>query len=125
MIPAAIFLEAWQRNADFSWALHKIHCADLEDYERRIVELTCHTSRERLEEFIWELTAESPTPRCRAQIPLKIAQLSQLLAISLPHLNTLFQHLEDDGILRRIDGWLLIPNRNLLWRSNTHPRDRR
>ena len=78
-----------------------------------ISERSCLSGRQRLEKFLLRLVyAQNRVDRqapVKIQMNLKNWELAQLLAITPQHLCRLIKQLENEGILMRNNGWLILP----------------
>lgn len=111
-IPAATFLDLLATNIQFAAFIQQ--ALGREAYEQIIpmVELGCCSARYRLERFLWELASEFQQPGAQAEVclrmPLKNWEVAQLLAITPAYLCRLLNQLEEERVLRRKNGLLII-----------------
>ena len=71
------------------------------------------SGRQRLEKFLWELVQAQdgvdPKGPTKIQMILKNWEVAQLLFFTPQHFCSLMRQLEGEGIVKRKDGWLIIP----------------
>lgn len=122
MIPASTFLDLLA--TDIKFAAFSQQALGREAYEQitPMVELGCCSARYRLERFLWELASEFRQPGGQAEVclrmPLKNWEVAQLLAITPAYLCRLLNQLEEEKILRRKNGLLIIPDLQKLWHDS-------
>jgi len=84
-----------------------------------IGERSCLSGRQRLEKFLWEVVEmqdgiDHQRP-IKIQMVLKNWELAQLLALTPQHLCRLVKQLENEGVVMRKKGWLILPDPMKLW----------
>lgn len=109
---------------DIRFACFSQQALSREVYEQitPMVELGCCSARHRLERFLWDLASEfrhPVSPEVRLRMPLKNWEVAQLLAITPAYLSRLLNQLEEEGILHRKNGLLVIPEPQRLWHDST------
>lgn len=116
-------------DLSFSWQLHQMHSSEVYSQTIRFAEMGGLRARKRLRQLLWEFAANQATQErpgagrdIRLEIPLKHWELAQLLAITPVYLSRLLQQMEEEGLIRRSKGWLIIPRIGALW--NEIPRRR-
>ena len=86
-----------------------------------ISEQSCLSGRQRLEKFLWEVVQMQngivPQRPIKIQMVLKNWEVAQLLALTPQHLCRLVKQLENEGIVMRKNGWLILSDPKRLWRS--------
>ena len=85
-----------------------------------ISEQSCLSGRQRLEKFLWKLAqaqngGDQQRP-IKIRMILKNWEVAQLLALTPQHLCRLVKQLENEGIVMRKNGWLILPDPKRLWR---------
>jgi CRP/FNR family transcriptional regulator len=113
------FRHLMKTNPEFSWQVHLMHSREVYDQMAGMVKLACLSARQRLEHFLWESIsaqdgAEPHTP-IWLQSPLKHLEIAQLIVVTPEHLSRLLKELEQDGLLRRQKGWVIIQDPRKLW----------
>ncbi|MDQ3009630.1 MAG: helix-turn-helix domain-containing protein, partial [Acidobacteriota bacterium] len=83
---------------------------------QRVVELRCRPARLRLEQLLWELVCLNGEDE-PLQLPMKLWELADLIAVTPEYLSRLLVRVERDGLLRRDDGQIVIPAADRLWRG--------
>ncbi len=118
-VAASSFIELIRQNAEMSWQLHKLHCAQHLDLLDRAAELGYLSVRERVEQLLWKLASACElvaTPKgLRMQLPLKYRELAQLITVSPEHLCRVLGVIEKEGLIRREKGWLYLVERDKLY----------
>jgi len=84
------------------------------------IEKSCLSGRRRLEKFLWKLVqtqngSDQKKP-IKIQMILKNWEVAQLLALTPQHLCRLVKQLENEGIVERKNGWLILPDPKKLLR---------
>lgn len=128
-LPLAAYLDWLQTNIEFAWQQHVAQSRELLGQWQQTVDLICASARQRLEQTLWQLAqAQADGQRQRSlrlQLPLQQQELACLLAVTPSHLSRLFNALEDDKLLRREKGWLVLPAPDKLWRNKPDNRQAR
>jgi len=115
-ISAARFLELVNADAEFCRQLLKMLSERVLDDGMRIAALGCMPAKDRLDQFFRELILEQEQATgpdlqkkpMRLQIPLKLKELAQLIAITPEYLSRLLSASEQQGTIRRDKGWLVL-----------------
>ncbi len=85
-----------------------------------IIGKSCLSGRQRLEKFLWKLVqSQHGFDRQRPikiQMILKSWEVAQLLSLTPQHLCRLLKQLENEGVVVRKKGWLILPDPKKLWR---------
>lgn len=119
-IPAAAFCRLLRTNERFATGIRYMQSREAFDNVARITQLGCLPARHRLEHLICLLIGargpQSPGGGVRLEVPLKSWEVAQLIAVTPAYLSRLFNQLERDEILRRVAGWVYIPDPQKLWR---------
>jgi len=108
-------------NVEVSWLINQVLSREIWDHLTYACSLGLESARHRLEQFLWHVMAslnsgETDGP-VRLELPLKQAELARLIAITESYLSRLLKELEEDGLLRRDRGWVIIPDPEKLWHS--------
>ena len=110
------FLQLMHADAEFSRQLLRMFSEEIYSHGTNVAVLGCMPARDRLTRFLRDLAleqghangpAELQKPM-RLQIPLKLKELAQLIAITPEHLSRLLRELEQQDIIRRDKGWLIL-----------------
>jgi len=119
-VPAERLKQVMDTNAQFSQWISMILSRDVYSGMLGISEKCCFSGRQRLRKFLWELVKahdrfdrEGPI---KIQMMLKNWEVAQLLSVSPQHLSRLLKQLENEGIIMRNKGWLILPEPKRLWR---------
>jgi CRP/FNR family transcriptional regulator len=121
-IRANDFFRLLQNNEELSLFIHKAHSHEIYDQVSHCTELVCCSARQRLEHFLWKLTWASDRKdvdrEFRLRLPLKNSEIAQLIGVTKEYLSSLIKELEQDNLVRRDKGWLIICEPHNLWHSN-------
>lgn len=126
-IPADTFRKAMETDREFSLWIAVILSEKLRSSTLSISDQACLSGRERLEKFLWRLVqAKNGSDQQRSvkiQMVLKNWEVAQLLAITPQHLCRLVKQMENEGILIRKKGWLILPEPTRLVHSEMGSQD--
>jgi CRP-like cAMP-binding protein len=119
LIPVDHFLQLLMTNGQVSSDLHHIHAQELFDCFAQIGGLGALSTRDRLLRLIGEVVAaehqSASTGPLRVALPLRYAELARAIVTTRQHLSRVLKHLEDDNLIRRDKGWLVIPDLDRFW----------
>ncbi len=133
-LPVAAYLDRLKTDPDFAWERHAALSRELTNQMQHAADLVCASGRQRLEQVLWQMARELAAPasgppgkaagklagkhlKVRLQLPLQQQELAALIAVTPAHLSRLFNKLEQAGLLRRDDGWVVLPAPDRLWRA--------
>jgi CRP-like cAMP-binding protein len=118
-IPVEHFLELVATNREVSSNLHHVHSQELFECFAQLGGLGALSTRERLLRLIGEVVAaEHPSVEAgvlRVALPLKYTELARAIVTTRQHLSRVLKQLEDENLIRRDKGWLVIPDLNTFW----------
>ncbi len=113
-VPTEELKQAMETNALFSQWVAMIYVREVYSSMINISEKCCFSGRHRLEKFLYELIRvendRDIEKMVKIPIPLKHWELAQLLALTPQHLSRLIRQLENEGIIIRKNGWLILPD---------------
>ena|SRR5215216_6348537 len=116
-IPAAILIELLQSNIQLSWYFHLLQSREIFDQIGHQVGLGFLSARQRLEQLLWRLIyaqkLSSPQKdelkkEARLNLPLKNNEIADLIAVTPEHLSRVMRQMQQEGVLRREKGWIII-----------------
>jgi CRP/FNR family transcriptional regulator, cyclic AMP receptor protein len=118
-IPVEQFLQLVTTNARVSSDLHYLHAQELFDCFANLGGLGALSTRDRLLRLIGEVVvaehgAGTAGP-LRVALPLKYTELARAIVTTRQHLSRVLKQLEDEHLIRREKGWLMIPNPDTFW----------
>ncbi len=130
-LPVAAYLDGLKTDPDFAWQRHAALSRELTNQMQHAADLVCASGRQRLEQVLWQMARELGAPasgkaagkpagrhlKVRLQLPLQQQELAALIAVTPAYLSRLFKELEQAGLLRRDDGWVVLPAPDRLWRA--------
>jgi CRP/FNR family cyclic AMP-dependent transcriptional regulator len=126
-VPAETFKQAMDTNAKFSQWISMILCRMWRFGILSISEKSCLPGRQRLEKFLWELvktqSGSDKNKRIKIQMILKNWEVAQLLSLTPQHLCRLVKQLENEGIILKKNGWLILLDPRKLWQSERTAHD--
>jgi CRP-like cAMP-binding protein len=118
-IPVDHFRQLVMTGGQLSSDLHHIHAQELLGYVAHLGALCALSTRDRLLRLIGEVVAaehhSTAVGPLRVALPLRYTELARALVTTRQHLSRVLKQLEDDNLLRRDKGWLVIPEPNRLW----------
>jgi CRP-like cAMP-binding protein len=120
-IPAQTFLNLLNSDAQLSWHLHQEHCQEIYNQFSQLVGLGCMSARHRLEHLLWQLTSalepDKPQKEIRLELPLKYWEIAELIAITPQYLSRVLKQLQEEGIISREKGGIIVSSPHKLWHS--------
>ncbi len=124
-IPARSFIELVKSNAHFSWYLQRMQSRELLDQLARVMQLGCLSARHRLEQLLWQLASDlelgqpqKGAKEVRLNLPLRHREIAELIAVTPAYLSRLFSQMEQEGLLQRSQGWLIVSDPQALWHGS-------
>jgi CRP-like cAMP-binding protein len=118
-IPVEQFLQVVTIDAQLSSDLHRIHAQELIGYVAHLGTLCALSTRDRLLRLIGEVVAaedhSAAAGPLRVALPLRYTELARTIVTTRQHLSRVLKRLEDDNLIRRDKGWLLIPDPSRFW----------
>jgi CRP-like cAMP-binding protein len=113
-IDALTFREALRTDSALSEQVHAFHASELCRQIEWMSQLSCLSSRQRLQrairQFVAALDLAPSHEGVRLQLPLRHWELAGLIGITPEHLSRLFNVMETEGVIRRHKGWLVVPS---------------
>lgn len=120
-IPAHTFLTLLSSDAQLSWHLHQEHCQEIYNQFSQLVGLGCMSARHRLEQLLWQLTSalepDESQKEIRLKLPLKYWEIAELIAITPQYLSRVLKQLQEEGIIIREKGEIVVSSPHKLWHS--------
>ena len=120
-VPAEQLKQVMETNAQFSQWISMILSKEVYSSILNISEKCSLSGRQRLEKFLRELVqAQDGFDRKgpgKTEMMLKNWEMAQMLSITPQHLCSLMRQLEGEGIVKRNNGWLIIPEPKRLFSS--------
>ena len=118
-IPVNHFLQLVTTNGQVSSDLHYLHAQELFDCFANLGGLGALSTRDRLLRLIGEVVAaehhSATAGPLRVALPLKYTELARAIVTTRQHLSRVLKQLEDENLIRREKGWLVIPDPNSFW----------
>jgi CRP/FNR family transcriptional regulator len=120
-IPLVMFFELARTDAQFGWHLHQVHSREVYDQASHLVALRYLSARKRLEHLLWQVIYAmkfdtDPTPD-KISLPLKFLDLARLIGITAEHFSRVLRQMEEESVIRRENGALVILNPQELYHS--------
>jgi len=121
LIPAETFIKVMDTDAGFSRWILTMLSRRLRSSTLSISEQSCFSGRHRLEKFLWKMVqthngVDHKKP-IKIQMVLKNWEVAQLLALTPQHLCRLVKQLENEGVIMRKNGWVILPDPKKLWHT--------
>lgn len=113
-VPAKTFLGILESDDQFSQHLLREHSREVYDQVEKLVGLGCHSARHRFEQLLWNLSSELQRSNSRMgvrihlRLPLKQWEVAQLISVTPQHLSKLIRQMQQEGVIRRENGWLIV-----------------
>lgn len=111
-IPGEVFLELLRSDPSVSWDVHRIHAREAFDHLGHLARLGTLSSRHRLEYVLRQLILTVPNHSSQRDIrlllPLKHWEIARLIAVTPEHLSRLLKQMQQDGVIRREKGWVIV-----------------
>ena len=127
-VPVNEFRAQVGMDSKLSRQLHLYQSRELEDIVTAMATLGGLSARCRLEMYLARTLPDPPpnplagaTP-CRIMPPIRRGDLAALIGTTPEHLSRLLKELEEAGIIRREDGWLVVLDPAALRRAFAPPR---
>ena len=116
-----VFLDLVAADTQLASYLHEMLSAEILDQTARISQIACLPARHRLEQLLWQLACyrgvDSGKPDLKFQLPLRYWEAAQLLAITPTYLSRLLRELEQEKVISRSKGWIIIREPARLWHA--------
>lgn len=113
------FIQLVRTNGHVSSDLHHVHAQELLDYVTHLAGLGALSTKDRLLRLIAEFVAaehrSSMVGPLRVALPLRYTELASAIVTTRQHLARVLKQLEDDDLIRRQKGWLVIPDLERFW----------
>jgi CRP-like cAMP-binding protein len=111
-IPANDFRRRLQESPALSLRVHEAHARELVRQTGWIDQLGSLSSRQRLElmmrKFISASSRQTQGGGVRLDVPLRHWELARLIAVSPEHLSRLLRQMEQEGVIERSKGWVVV-----------------
>jgi CRP/FNR family cyclic AMP-dependent transcriptional regulator len=121
LVPADRFLTLVRTDERLSADLHHIHAWEIADYVTHLAGLGALSTRDRLLHLIGQAVTAAHTRDLhgplRVTLPLKYSELARAVVTTRQHLARVLRQLEDDNLVLRQKGCLVIPDPVKFWRS--------
>lgn len=109
-MPARAFLDQLSEPA-FSWQMHRLHSREIHDNIRRMAQLGCLRSRQRLERVLREFAKTNGTRRdVHLQLPMRHYEMARWIGVTPEHLSRLLHQMQDEGLIRVDAGTITVPD---------------
>jgi len=114
IIGADTFRDMLKSDLDFSTKINTVLSQDLCRQSEWLRRLTTSRSGERLRRVLRDLVSalgcNDRSGAIRVKLPIQNRELAHLVAITPEHLSRLLRELDDDGVVRRDKGWMIVPD---------------
>jgi len=112
-ILAKDFIDLVRNNEQFSWQIHRQLSQEIFNQMKKVEIMSCMSAQDRLKRFLCDLIDEQKSVGANLtgfSLPLNNQELAQLIAISPEHLCRVLKGMEQNGLIKRDKGMLLIPD---------------
>jgi CRP-like cAMP-binding protein len=113
---ARSFVSLLDNDTSLAARVREILSDDILDHVARISQLTCLPARQRLEQLLWQFCERLGPHRdgqpseatSKLQLPLKHYEIAHLLSITPTYLCRLLNTLEQENVITRSKGWIIV-----------------
>lgn len=112
---ARSFISLLDTDTGLAARVREILSDDILEHVARISQLTCLPARQRLEQFLWQFcerlgphSSGETSDSSRLQLPLKHYEIADLLSITPTYLCRLLNTLEQENVITRSKGWIIV-----------------
>lgn len=120
-LSAQAFLDLVASDPHLASGLHEMLSAEILEQTARISQIACLSARHRLEQLLWQLACDQSVsngnPAVKFQLPLRYWEVAQLLAVTPTYLSRLLTTLEQEEVISRRKGWIVIREPASLWHA--------
>ena len=116
--PGVDFLRFAKFNVEFSKHLLHLYSCEVYDHIRHLVMLGTLTARQRLEQLLLQMISSKSQKEMRLKWPLKLEEIAQLIAVQPEHLSRVLKEMEEEGIIQREKGGIVVSDPQRLFNSN-------
>ncbi|MGQ0761554.1 MAG: Crp/Fnr family transcriptional regulator [Acidobacteriota bacterium] len=110
------FVSLMDTDTSLAARVREILSDDILDHVARISQLTCLPARQRLEQLLWQFCERLGPHRdgqpsettSKLQLPLKRYEIAHLLSITPTYLCRLLNTLEQENVITRSKGWIIV-----------------
>ena len=110
--PLKDFLNLAQTNLELSWSLHQAQSQEVYYQAEQLAEMRYLSARQRLENLllglITSLGLNKESEMIRLTLPLKHWEIAQLIGVTPEHLSRILRQAENEGVIIRDNGGLII-----------------
>ena len=111
-IPLDLFLDLARNNQQFCWHLHQAHSREVYDQADQLIGIKYLSARQRLEQLLQQLILAMGVDELQKPVmlplPLKHWEIAQMIGITPEHLSRVLKQLQEEGIMRRDNGYMMI-----------------
>jgi len=76
------------------------------------------TARQRLEQLLLQMISSKSQKEMRLKWPLKLEEIAQLIAVQPEHLSRVLKEMEEEGMIQREKGGIVVSDPQRLFNSN-------
>jgi CRP-like cAMP-binding protein len=125
-VPVLVFLNWVRTDPHFSWQIHRAFSRKINARDTGSAQSKCLSPRFRLEQILRQLLCAQNQSSVNGSskwdeagykllIPLQRQELAQMIYVTPEHLSRLLREMENDCIIRRDRGWLVVTAPDKLW----------
>jgi len=112
------FVRFLKLNGEFCLDLLRLCSCELNDQTSQLATLGTLRARQRLEQLLLRMTSSKAQLGMRLKLPLKLEEVAQMIAVRPEHLSRVLRQIEEEGIIQRKKGWIIVLDPQRLFHSN-------
>jgi CRP-like cAMP-binding protein len=117
-VPSTDFLAFVKLNATFARHLLQLYSREVYDQTTHMARLGTLKARQRLEQLLIQMISANAQSETRLNLPLKLEEIAQLIAVQPEYLSRLLRQMEDEGVIRREKGRIIVSDPQGLFMSH-------
>jgi CRP-like cAMP-binding protein len=114
-MPLKALFDIAETDPHMNWLLHQAQSREVYEQVGHLAGWLHLSARQRFEQFMWELASgvepNDETIRrkpIRLRLPLRLWEVAQFIGVTPEHLSRILKQVEEEGIIHRQDGCLII-----------------
>jgi CRP/FNR family transcriptional regulator len=123
-MPMKALFDIAETDPHLNWLLHQAQSREVYEQVGHLAGWLHLSARQRFEQFIWELASSAePNPetmnskQIRLRLPMRLWEVAQFIGVTPEHLSRILKQVEEEGIIRRRGGYLIISDLQVLYHT--------